>query len=834
MKRNEIILFYLFIILDKMVKTIENLNKQEFDKMTELEGNYAKAMITYKLLDEELDKETKTYIDDHHGISYSGSNIDIGGHKGYVTNHGIFKHYPNERVFKKTEGKYGCPSGSGPQVPVKDSRMYNREGAILPSDPKMIVGSRMKSGQACGKEGQNVHVTHVGVPESSEYIGCYTDKESRAISQVQPEGRVFNEAMCRQRANDLGKPVYGLQYVDKETGLAECYVGDTLSQAKKYGEANKPIATWNTQTQGTKANALLFAENGNISIHKISDNIDEIFQEKSLDIPVGGSVKSMRSIPLPYIGMDVSPKPTNSQNPAWKDTFSVKVNNDTLEVMRIDQGTGWGQNLQLKGKTYSTKNAIWSSNSIIGKCPIKFRKPTDTSSIIKVPAICEGAKLIMQDDGNLVVYDNKDNAVWASNTYNQIGEVKVDEWVKGTFKKRDFLKGGEILQAGEWIASKSGKNRAILQEDGNFVVYKSRQGCIKRGDNYYGKSWTNAVYHLKGSNSNFVGKTGYIDNNTELYEYPKSLLEPGTKYKKVGSYDSNGNTIKTIKGDSEIKISVGSSNNASKTVTLPDDNIVVDPMPTNRQNSSWRDRFSVKVEGRKLIVTRIDQNSGWGQDLQLSGKKDNESVESVEDCKDACNFMDDCAGFTFEPGSKTCALKDENMFPKGTRFRDESKDLYLRMPKVKNDSSCSNKVSGISSTYYSKYPKSKDKMSKSKTCNLERYTTPMRNAVERQNMKVQDSLTDIAEDMDHLKKQNRKYLEEQPKLRKQNRDNLKEMMSTHNLMKHRKKNTITVDAKREDSHLFFVGENYQYITYTICAIFVVIFMLKILPRVNNA
>jgi len=124
-------------------------------------------------------------------------------------------------------------------------------------------------------------------------------------------------------------------------------------------------------------------------------------------------------------------------------------------------------------------------------------------------------------------------------------------------------------------------------------------------------------------------------------------------------------------------------------------------------------------------------------------------------------------------------------------------------------------------------------MSKSKTCNLEKYASPMRNAVERQNMKVEDSLVEIAEDMDLLKEKNRRYLDEQPKLRKKNMDGLKEMMSTHNIMKHRKKNTITVDAKSEDSHLFFVGENYQYITYTTCAILIVITMLKLLPRVSN-
>ena len=89
-----------------------------------------------------------------------------------------------------------------------------------------------------------------------------------------------------------------------------------------------------------------------------------------------------------------------------------------------------GDNLQLKGKTYRLNDAIWNSKSQIGNCPLKYRKSTDTTSILKVPEICKGAKLIMQDDGNQVVYDNKNKAIWASNTWNRIGDVTVDEWMK--------------------------------------------------------------------------------------------------------------------------------------------------------------------------------------------------------------------------------------------------------------------------------------------------------------------------------------------------------------------------------------------------------------------
>ena len=72
----------------------------------------------------------------------------------------------------------------------------------------------------------------------------------------------------------------------------------------------------------------------------------------------------------------------------------------------------------------------------------------------------------------------------------------------------------------------------------------------------------------------------------------------------------------------KFNISVGHSDNVSKIIILPENDIVVDPIPTNGQHPAWNDRFSVRVNGRKLTVTRLDQNTGWGQNLQLSGIKD--------------------------------------------------------------------------------------------------------------------------------------------------------------------------------------------------------------------
>lgn len=71
-----------------------------------------------------------------------------------------------------------------------------------------------------------------------------------------------------------------------------------------------------------------------------------------------------------------------------------------------------------------------------------------------------------------------------------------------------------------------------------------------------------------------------------------------------------------------FEIYVGNSNSPTKTVTLPASGMTVYPSAINPQNPAWSDRFSVSVDGDQLTVTRSDQKSGWGQQLQLQGIKD--------------------------------------------------------------------------------------------------------------------------------------------------------------------------------------------------------------------
>jgi hypothetical protein len=67
---------------------------------------------------------------------------------------------------------------------------------------------------------------------------------------------------------------------------------------------------------------------------------------------------------------------------------------------------------------------------------------------------------------------------------------------------------------------------------------------------------------------------------------------------------------------------IGDSESRTKNVGLDKEYMVFDNRPQNKQQSNWNDRFSTRVSGKTLSVTRLDYNGGWGQGLVLRGRQD--------------------------------------------------------------------------------------------------------------------------------------------------------------------------------------------------------------------
>ena len=68
----------------------------------------------------------------------------------------------------------------------------------------------------------------------SNYLGCYGDKSTRAMPTY--DGNSYNLASCNQLASEKGATYFGLQYSTSGEN-AQCFTGNSLSQAREYGKA---------------------------------------------------------------------------------------------------------------------------------------------------------------------------------------------------------------------------------------------------------------------------------------------------------------------------------------------------------------------------------------------------------------------------------------------------------------------------------------------------------------------------------------------------------------------------------------------------------------------
>lgn len=125
-------------------------------------------------------------------------------------------------------------------------------------------------------------------------------------------------------------------------------------------------------------------------------------------------------------------------------------------------------------------------------------------------------KLIMQGDGNLVVYRNSDNkALWSSRTHNNPGAEAVMQGDGNLV----VYKNGVAL----WSTNTHNNpgSRVIMQHDGNLVVYNPANRAL----------WESGTRQLECS-------TVYVDAWGGRFEWGTWLTKPGSCYEYVPLQDN--------------------------------------------------------------------------------------------------------------------------------------------------------------------------------------------------------------------------------------------------------------------------------------------------------
>lgn len=350
---------------------------------------------------------------------------------------------------------------------------------------------------------------------------------------------------CQEFAVDNGYQYFGLQDVQQD-GNAACLVSNDIARTQIYGDASNQVSwipIWSSNTSTGESNIFQLSGTGQITIIQPNGKFSTINNEvegcqnwgKTLinSATYGGNCK----VPIG----NVTSKVTGDLKCNFVSSCSIPISNQTFGDPASGCPKSFDINYTCGGKQFTKNLGYAEGQTMIIDCSQHMQENCVFF-------------LIIQDDGNVCIYKGKDpsdnkGGVWCTTT---TGKQKTQnpDWVasKGKFG-RNYLKSGESLGPDEWIGSTNGSLKLIMQKDGNLVLYTSetKSGCKVMNDKTYGGGWINAVYKLNGAgNRATLGKIGYVDSNSDLKEYPDSMIGFTNDYQIYQNTNSAGNDIGSL------------------------------------------------------------------------------------------------------------------------------------------------------------------------------------------------------------------------------------------------------------------------------------------------
>ena len=305
------------------------------------------------------------------------------------------------------------------QFPLWDSKTTGQNGA---SAILSIIGSL----SVINSEGTSVFSSDNSQAQPGNYFGCYFDQSSRALNPFDSK-QAFNLQTCQQKALDGNFSYFGLQNSTSGNN-AQCGVSNDLSQALRYGKAgNCTKLSDGTWSGGAWSNAIYNAKTPD-------SNYFLILQDD-------GNMCIYRGTGL----------------------------ND-------NQGNIWCS--QTNGKQQQANSKFAAAN---GKYAKNWISIGDTLAAGDFIGSNDGSiYLLMQTDGNLVLYTSTNKSACSAN------------------------KNGKIM----------------------------------------GGSWVNALYEISPSGTNEdIGKIAYINENSELREYDANDVKLANSYTTIKNMNTPNNDI---------------------------------------------------------------------------------------------------------------------------------------------------------------------------------------------------------------------------------------------------------------------------------------------------
>ena len=720
---------------------------------------------------------------------------------------------------------------------------------------------------------KNYFAREVPKPPSEDdikYQGCWRDRRHRALPRW--VGYTTKER-CAQTAAEAGKTVFSLQYGNtwapwwqrieedgdptggRVPGKGYCFIGDSMSQAKRYGEGYHRRWRWALSWQwgylsrrryngqwrryrhvyASKGVYLSVSDDGRIFLRRQNYKSGDIAWH-SRNRETKGKIQWQQEENVDYPGNDIR---------MYRNVSAQDCNKYCADDDRCAGHNHWGSRKYCWIKTKKSWRNSWNSNENM-----------DFYTKQRVPV---KSFLIVQDDGNVVLYkgtgpEDNQGVLFAfgtnKNIWGQQWLIKNQKWIDRRKYGRNYITNDQFLKQGEFIASDNGLHVLYLWWDGNILIGSNYTRCRESKGVEVGGGWANSVYTIpKQDVVSNLGKAFYKNEDDNKFSYMQKDIRYGTTYK-LGR--KNWNTwhndtghwawVKTVE---QAKAACNTDPNCAGFVY---ERVSEYPWITHGWNRVWKknkNMWPYTENGRKwsgphaycdvyLRDVKFDNNYSCNDDVdeyvtsekyaEVAGQGEGRTTFTVrektdsggndikymsgatyKECEDYCAADDNCRGFNRKRDmTDGCWVK----YSVGNAKWHGQWDLYTKSKEVPSG------MDGV--------------MEKNTACSIKRSTGQERHILEKKKRVLQQRIADIIKQMKDLTVKARKYNDTKNDGKEQRIKMIYEYEQIFKKLNQEEKDLETLNQQEEDEEHQLTSQNYRYISWSIIAILIMIATMKIM------
>ena len=506
---------------------IENL-KKEYDKTL---NEYNDTLKKYNNLAKKTQTSTTEYIERvNSNNKYLNKVIRFNtGHLYYVTNQGVAKYIQDPSILKSISGKNGCPNTSGNYIDITVPWIndYSIEGTQIPTTPPLIVGKNMKANESCGYEGSNVFVTTMlSSKPTPAYVGCYQDNTTTPtmsfiggspLSNGNTSAGTYNIDQCQDAAILGGYQYFALQNANLSTGLGYCTVGNDIKTVQKYGNGYALVPLWSSNTAGKPTTYAVLTKNGTLCVRDRNGNsyytspngtnCNQVYSTTWNQDAPGNDITYLSRVRRENCEQYCTNNP-NCGGFAWNRSTD---NSCWIKSGKLTNTRGHNQRILIR-KTVDTSKCIYFLNLQNDGNMCIYRGTPNTTNITNVWCTYTNGK---QQEAN-------QNYSLAKSKYRmpfiKDGQIlSIGDWI--------------VSADGKLLLIMQNDGNLVLY---TFKINCTKGTGSGNSKNYYGGNLANALYDIgkTGIKSN-IGQVGYVDPDSQLHTYSSSNVTYSNTYSSV-------------------------------------------------------------------------------------------------------------------------------------------------------------------------------------------------------------------------------------------------------------------------------------------------------------